>query len=48
VEERVVSAIGPGLLVLVGFHEPDADADAEFMYTVLSPRPPLISFNYWF
>ncbi|KAG6497684.1 hypothetical protein ZIOFF_045588 [Zingiber officinale] len=29
VEDRVVSEIGPGLLVLVGVHESDTDADAE-------------------
>lgn len=37
VEGRLVSAIGPGLLVLVGLHETDADSDAEYMY-VLSKR----------
>ncbi|KAK3159598.1 hypothetical protein QOZ80_1BG0048640 [Eleusine coracana subsp. coracana] len=31
VEGRVVSAIGPGLLVLVGVHEADTDADADFI-----------------
>ncbi|KAF8643739.1 hypothetical protein HU200_066805 [Digitaria exilis] len=31
VEGRVVSAIGPGLLVLVGVHEADADSDADFI-----------------
>lgn len=32
VEDRVVSEIGPGLLVLVGVHESDTDADADYMY----------------
>ncbi|RWV93836.1 hypothetical protein GW17_00043680 [Ensete ventricosum] len=32
VEGRVVSEIGPGLLVLVGVHESDTDADADYMY----------------
>lgn len=32
VEGRTVSAIGPGLLVLVGLHETDVEADAEYMY----------------
>nr|CAB3475594.1 unnamed protein product [Digitaria exilis] len=41
VEGRVVSAIGPGLLVLVGVHEADADSDADFMYRLLSFHPPL-------
>ncbi len=27
----MVSAIGPGLLVLVGVHEADTDADADYM-----------------
>ncbi|CDO96727.1 unnamed protein product [Coffea canephora] len=31
VEGRIVSAIGPGLLVLVGLHESDADSDAEYI-----------------
>lgn len=31
VEGRVVSAIGPGLLVLVGVHEADTDADADYI-----------------
>lgn len=31
VEGRLVSAIGPGLLVLVGLHETDADSDAEYI-----------------
>ncbi|KAK3163175.1 hypothetical protein QOZ80_1AG0000170 [Eleusine coracana subsp. coracana] len=31
VEGRVVSGIGPGLLVLVGVHEADTDADADFI-----------------
>eukprot|EP00850_Spirogloea_muscicola_P024075 SM000435S15748 [mRNA] locus=s435:13758:14124:- [translate_table: standard] len=31
VEGRVVSEVGPGLCVLVGLHEADKDADAEFM-----------------
>ncbi|KAF8649517.1 hypothetical protein HU200_064272 [Digitaria exilis] len=31
VEGRVVSAIGPGLLVLVGVHEADTDSDADFI-----------------
>lgn len=39
VEGRVVSATGPGLLVLVGVHEADTEADADFMYTFLSPHP---------
>lgn len=36
VEGREVSAIGPGLLVLVGVHEADTDSDADFMYILLS------------
>lgn len=31
VEGRLVSAIGPGLLVLVGVHEADTDADADYI-----------------
>ncbi|MQM10159.1 hypothetical protein Taro_043054 [Colocasia esculenta] len=31
VEGRVVSEIGPGLLVLVGLHESDGEADADYM-----------------
>ncbi|KAK8451760.1 hypothetical protein SEVIR_5G002100v4 [Setaria viridis] len=31
VEGRVVSAIGPGLLVLVGVHEADTDSDADYI-----------------
>uniref|UniRef100_A0ACD5VE84 Uncharacterized protein n=1 Tax=Avena sativa TaxID=4498 RepID=A0ACD5VE84_AVESA len=31
VEGRVVSAIGPGLLVLVGVHETDTDSDADYI-----------------
>ncbi|KAH6829129.1 deacylase family protein [Perilla frutescens var. hirtella] len=31
VEGRLVSAIGPGLLVLVGLHETDVDPDAEYI-----------------
>ncbi|KAG8385485.1 hypothetical protein BUALT_Bualt03G0050200 [Buddleja alternifolia] len=31
VEGRTVSAIGPGLLVLVGLHETDAESDAEYI-----------------
>eukprot|EP00850_Spirogloea_muscicola_P017410 SM000149S01345 [mRNA] locus=s149:278184:279964:+ [translate_table: standard] len=31
VEGRVVSEVGPGLCVLVGLHEADKDADAEFI-----------------
>ncbi|KAL0305678.1 UNVERIFIED_CONTAM: D-aminoacyl-tRNA deacylase [Sesamum radiatum] len=31
VEGRTVSAIGPGLLVLVGLHETDVEADAEYI-----------------
>ncbi|KAF6173499.1 hypothetical protein GIB67_031090 [Kingdonia uniflora] len=31
VEERTVSEIGPGLVVLVGVHESDAEADAEYI-----------------
>ncbi|CAL9038991.1 uncharacterized protein LOC135619614 [Musa acuminata AAA Group] len=31
VEGRVVSEIGPGLLVLVGVHESDTDADADYI-----------------
>lgn len=31
VEGRTVSAIGPGLLVLVGLHESDVDSDADYM-----------------
>lgn len=33
-EGRIVSAIGPGLLVLVGLHESDGDSDADYMYTL--------------
>lgn len=32
VEGRVVSEIGQGLLVLIGVHESDAEADADYMY----------------
>jgi hypothetical protein len=35
VEGRIVSAIGPGLLVLVGVHEADTDSDADYMYNTL-------------
>ncbi|PRQ29067.1 putative D-aminoacyl-tRNA deacylase [Rosa chinensis] len=31
VEGRIVSAIGPGLLVLVGLHESDSGSDAEYI-----------------
>ncbi|XP_066313724.1 uncharacterized protein [Miscanthus floridulus] len=31
VEGRIVSAIGPGLLVLVGLHEADTDSDADYI-----------------
>ncbi|ESR62689.1 hypothetical protein CICLE_v10016962mg [Citrus x clementina] len=31
VEGRLVSEIGPGLLVLVGLHESDTDADADYV-----------------
>lgn len=31
VEGRIVSKIGPGLLVLVGIHDSDSDADADYM-----------------
>ncbi|CAO2161760.1 unnamed protein product [Urochloa humidicola] len=31
VEGRVVSAIGPGLLVLVGVHEADTESDADYI-----------------
>ncbi|XP_027336610.1 D-aminoacyl-tRNA deacylase [Abrus precatorius] len=31
VEGRVVSEIGPGLLVLVGIHDSDSDADADYI-----------------
>ncbi|XP_041027706.1 D-aminoacyl-tRNA deacylase [Juglans microcarpa x Juglans regia] len=31
VEGRIVSEIGPGLLVLVGLHESDSDADADYI-----------------
>ncbi|OWM91158.1 hypothetical protein CDL15_Pgr000101 [Punica granatum] len=31
VEGRIVSEIGPGLLVLVGLHESDTDSDAEYI-----------------
>jgi len=48
VEGRIVSAIGAGLLVLVGVHEADADSDADYMYTILSVHPPPTSSNYWF
>ncbi|KAK2972880.1 hypothetical protein RJ640_029997 [Escallonia rubra] len=34
VEGRTVSAIGPGLLVLVGLHDSDADSDADYMYVM--------------
>ncbi|KAL0353021.1 UNVERIFIED_CONTAM: D-aminoacyl-tRNA deacylase [Sesamum angustifolium] len=34
VEGRTVSAIGPGLLVLVGLHETDVEADAEYIKSV--------------
>jgi D-Tyr-tRNAtyr deacylase len=37
VEGRVVSAIGPGVLVLVGVHETDTDSDADYMYELTSP-----------
>ena len=40
VEGRVVSAIGPGLLVLVGVHEADTDSDADYMYRLLFINPP--------
>ena len=33
VEGRIVSEIGPGLLVLVGIHDSDSDADADYMYS---------------
>jgi len=32
VDGRIVSEIGPGLLVLVGVHESDSDSDADYMY----------------
>lgn len=32
VEGRVVSSIGPGLMVLVGLHESDVDSDADYLY----------------
>jgi hypothetical protein len=35
VEGRIVSEIGPGLLVLVGLHESDSDSDADYMYSIL-------------
>ncbi|KAI5657230.1 hypothetical protein M9H77_26023 [Catharanthus roseus] len=31
VEGRVVSSIGPGLMVLVGLHESDVDSDADYL-----------------
>lgn len=31
VDGRIVSEIGPGLLVLVGLHESDSDSDADYM-----------------
>ncbi|KAI9096336.1 hypothetical protein K1719_026055 [Acacia pycnantha] len=31
VEGRIVSEIGPGLLVLVGLHDSDSDADSDFI-----------------
>uniref|UniRef100_A0A2N9G5W5 D-aminoacyl-tRNA deacylase n=1 Tax=Fagus sylvatica TaxID=28930 RepID=A0A2N9G5W5_FAGSY len=31
VEGRIVSEIGPGLLVLVGLHESDSDSDADYI-----------------
>ncbi|KAL5098085.1 hypothetical protein RYX36_002412 [Vicia faba] len=31
VEGRIVSEIGPGLLVLVGIHDSDSDADADYI-----------------
>ncbi|KAL3519915.1 hypothetical protein ACH5RR_018064 [Cinchona calisaya] len=31
VEGRIVSSIGPGLLVLVGLHESDVDSDADYI-----------------
>lgn len=31
VEGRIVSEIGPGLLVLVGIHDSDTDADADYI-----------------
>ncbi|XP_057764336.1 uncharacterized protein LOC130985393 isoform X2 [Salvia miltiorrhiza] len=31
VEGRLISSIGPGLLVLVGLHETDVDSDAEYI-----------------
>jgi len=37
VEGRIVSEIGPGLLVLVGIHDSDSDADADYMYSSFSP-----------
>ncbi|RLN38972.1 D-tyrosyl-tRNA(Tyr) deacylase [Panicum miliaceum] len=40
VEGRVVSAIGPGILVLVGVHEADTDSDADYICRkVLNMRP---------
>lgn len=36
VEGRIVSEIGPGLLVLVGIHDSDSDSDADYMYFSLS------------
>lgn len=32
VDGRLVSKIGPGLLVLVGLHETDGESDAEYVY----------------
>ena len=32
VEGRIVSEIGPGLLVLVGLHESDSNSDADYMF----------------
>lgn len=35
---KVVSAIGPGLCVLVGLHQQDDDNDVEYMYaTPIAP-----------
>jgi hypothetical protein len=47
VDGRIVSAIGPGLLVLVGVHEADTDADADYMYIILSVHPAPTSSNYF-
>jgi len=32
VDGRIVSEIGPGLLVLIGIHESDTESDADYMY----------------